>query len=135
MTMTPVLLACVVWWHQFEGKNKLWCVGLFGRRGARPVCLKRSKNLRQVCRTVEIAQHTVNFMANKISKGPKSINTGTKFPQDLRNLTPSTLLPLFPRSRIPVPAAGLFSLGIWEYVALEFNACFTKNTTLRSQEN
>lgn len=57
---------------------------------------------------MEIAQRTVNFMANKISKGPKSINTGTKFPQDLRNLTPSTLLPLFPRSRVPVPAAGLF---------------------------
>lgn len=60
---------------------------------------------------MEIAQLTVNFMANKISKGPKSINTGTKFPQHLRNLTPSTLLSLFPRSRVPVPAADFLLLA------------------------
>lgn len=80
--------------------------------------VKKDLKGRKVCATVEIAQHTVNFMGNKISKGPKSINTETKFPQDLRNLTPSTLLPLFPRSRPPVPAATLFLFAFGAKVAL-----------------
>lgn len=66
-------------------------------------------------------------MGNKISKGPKSINTGTKFPQGLGNLTPSTLLPLFPRSCIP-SLQPVFSPCVWEYLALGFNLCFTKYT-------
>lgn len=105
-------------WHQLrESWGKInFSVELFGGRGREPVCLKRSKSLRKVCRAVEIAQRTANFMANKISKGRKSINTRTKFPQDPWNLTPSTLLPRFPRSSVPAlfsGCLGISCLGMW----------------------
>ena len=131
--MTPVLPVQLL--ASVKGKINFG-VELFGHRGARPVCLKRSKK-RKKERSVGL-QKLHNILSTlwviKFQRDQSLLIRGQNFP---RTSGISLLPPSFPSSHAPVYQAlqMLFPLGIWEHVALEFNACFPKNTTVRSCES